>query len=72
MLLLLFGFAIQFPLQRHALVHLKIFLMQPQCPALHSPPLHPHLDFLHGLKYLNLKYRDTLVSIIWYYLQCTN
>ena len=45
----LFTFWVQFPLQRHALVHLKPFLMHPQCPALHNPPLHPHLDFLHGL-----------------------
>ena len=45
----LFTFLVQFPLQRHALVHLKPFLMHPQRPALHNPPLHPHLDFLHGL-----------------------
>jgi len=45
----LFRFSVKFPLQRHALVHLKPFLMHPQHPALHNPPLHTHLDFLHGL-----------------------
>ena len=45
----LLRFSLQFPLQRHALVHLNPFLMHPQRPALHNPPLQPHLDFLHGL-----------------------
>jgi hypothetical protein len=45
----LFGFAVQFPLHGHMLVHLKPILKQPQHPALQAPPLHPHLDFLHRL-----------------------
>ncbi len=42
-------FAVQLPMQGHALVHLNPFLMQPQRPALHTPPLHPHFNFLHRL-----------------------